>query len=65
MQRNKCGPEWAVMRQAGIAERFAYNQSNGKLFYDGDGNGSGGVRLLVATFRNAPTLAASDLFYVT
>lgn len=34
-------------------DRFIYNQTNGKLFFDIDGNG-GTAKLLVATFSNKP-----------
>jgi len=41
-------------------DRFVYNSSTGQLWYDADGNGSGGAQL-VATLDAAPSLAASDL----
>jgi Ca2+-binding RTX toxin-like protein len=45
------------------AQRFAYKQSTGKLFFDS--GGSGGVPHLVATLTGAPTLTAARLFFVS
>jgi Ca2+-binding RTX toxin-like protein len=41
-------------------DRLVYNTSNGFLYYDADGSGSGGARL-VAILQGAPMLAASDI----
>ncbi|HEX6691306.1 MAG TPA: M10 family metallopeptidase C-terminal domain-containing protein [Burkholderiales bacterium] len=41
-------------------DRVIYNTSNGNLYYDADGNGSGAA-VLVATLNGAPTLAATDI----
>ena len=44
-------------------DRLVYNTSNGYLWYDADGSGSGGQQL-VAILQGAPTLAASDIVVV-
>jgi len=41
-------------------DRLIYNTSNGFLYYDADGSGSGGARL-VAILQGAPALTASDI----
>jgi Ca2+-binding RTX toxin-like protein len=41
-------------------DRIVYNTSTGFLYYDADGNGGGGARL-IAVLQGAPTLAASDI----
>ena len=41
-------------------DRLVYNTTNGKLFYDADGSGTGGS-ILVATFYLAPTVAATNI----
>jgi Ca2+-binding RTX toxin-like protein len=46
------------------AQRFAYDQSTGRLLFDADGNGSGASHL-VATLTLDPALTASRLFFVT
>jgi Ca2+-binding RTX toxin-like protein len=45
-------------------ERFAYDNSTGRLYFDADGNGASHSRELVATLANHPTLTAGDLFFV-
>ncbi len=45
-------------------QRFAYNVTTGRLFYDSDGSGTGASRELVATFDNQPNLALHNLFFV-
>jgi hypothetical protein len=44
-------------------ERFAYDTSTGALYYGAHGSGSS--RELVAALSGHPTLAATDLFYVS
>ncbi|WP_020184394.1 calcium-binding protein [Methylopila sp. 73B] len=39
--------------------RFVYNETNGRLFFDADGSGSGKA-VLIATLRGAPALTADD-----
>jgi Ca2+-binding RTX toxin-like protein len=41
-------------------DRVIYNTTNGQLWYDADGNGSGAAQL-VATLSSAPALAATDI----
>ena len=41
-------------------DRVVYNTSNGQLWFDADGNGSG-ARQLIATLQGAPTLVAADI----
>lgn len=41
-------------------DRLVYNTSNGYLWYDADGSGSGG-QLLIAILQGAPTLSAGDI----
>ena len=41
-------------------DRLVYNTSNGSLYYDADGSGSG-ASLIVATFQGIPTITASDI----
>ena len=44
------------------AARFAYNASNGELFYDSNGgDASGASRILLAVFENHAALAATDI----
>ncbi len=43
------------------AQKIIYDQATGNLFYDSDGNGSGGQQL-IANLAGAPTLAFDDLF---
>ena len=45
------------------AQRFAYDTTNGKLFFAADGSGS--TPELVATLANHPGLSASQLFFIT
>jgi len=47
-------------KQSGSDYRFIYNQSNGRLFFDSDGNGSNSQRE-IARLTNAPELVASDI----
>ena len=42
------------------SDRVIYNTSNGELWYDADGNGSGGAEV-IATLAGAPALVATDL----
>ena len=46
-------------------ERVAYNTASGALYYDGDGDGGGSSRQLVAALTSHPALAATDLFFVS
>lgn len=46
-------------------QRFIYDTGNGHLFYDADGSGTGSSRQLIVTLTGHPTLAASDLFFVS
>jgi hypothetical protein len=47
------------------AERFAYDTTNGKLYFDAEGNMPGSTRLLVATLTGHPNLGAGQVFFVT
>jgi Ca2+-binding RTX toxin-like protein len=42
-------------------DRVVYNTSNGDLYYDADGSGTGAAQL-IATLAGAPSLAASDIW---
>jgi Ca2+-binding RTX toxin-like protein len=42
------------------SDRVVYNTSNGQLWYDADGNGSGAAQL-IATLQSAPDLVANDI----
>ena len=58
----------ATMFRAGAAaadasDHVIYNQANGQLFYDSNGNGAGGVTLL-AVLTNKPVLAANDFVVI-
>ncbi|MGH7064537.1 MAG: hypothetical protein ACREET_10690, partial [Stellaceae bacterium] len=46
-------------------ERFAYDKSTGRLYFDGDGSGATDSRQLVATLSNHAAVTASDLFFVS
>lgn len=46
-------------------QRFAYDTSNGELFYDADGSGTGSSAHAVAMLTGHPTLIASDLFFIS
>ncbi|MGH7059188.1 MAG: M10 family metallopeptidase C-terminal domain-containing protein, partial [Stellaceae bacterium] len=46
-------------------ERFSYDKTHGKLYFDADGNGSSDRSQLVATLANHASIGASDLFFVT
>ncbi|MBC7987901.1 MAG: pre-peptidase C-terminal domain-containing protein [Sphingomonadaceae bacterium] len=51
---------FVVGTAAGDADdRFIYNDANGKLFFDADGNGAG-AKVLIARFENLATLDATD-----
>ena len=43
--------------------QFLYDTDDGRLFWDADGTGSGDA-VLVATFSNVPSLAASDFIVI-
>ena len=45
--------------------RFAYNQSNGDLFYDAQGSTLGSTSYLVGDLTNHPHLTAANLFFVS
>jgi hypothetical protein len=45
------------------AQRFAYDTSNGDLFYDSRGSGAGSTRLEIASFAHHPTLTAVDIAF--
>jgi hypothetical protein len=45
------------------AQRFAYDTSNGDLFYDSRGNAAGSTRLEIASFAHHPTLTAGDITF--
>jgi Ca2+-binding RTX toxin-like protein len=58
----------AAMFRAGAAaadanDHVIYNQANGFLSYDSNGNGAGGVTLL-AVLTNKPVLAANDFVVI-
>ena len=58
----------ATMFRAGAAaadanDYIVYNQANGNLFYDSNGNGAGGATLL-AVLTNRPVLAANDFVVI-
>ena len=58
----------ATMFRAGAAaadanDHVIYNQANGQLSYDSNGNGAGGVTLL-AVLTNKPVLAANDFVVI-
>ena len=58
----------ATMFRAGAAaadanDHVIYNQANGYLSYDSNGNGAGGVTLL-AVLTNKPVLAANDFVVI-
>jgi Ca2+-binding RTX toxin-like protein len=42
------------------SDRVVYNTSNGQLWYDADGNGTGAAQL-IATLQGAPGLTATDI----
>ena len=42
---------------------IVYNQANGVLFYDANGNGAGGV-IALAVLSNRPVLTASDFVVI-
>jgi Ca2+-binding RTX toxin-like protein len=42
-------------------DRFIYNQNNGNLFFDVDGNGSN-VQIAIANLNNLPNLTNQDIF---
>jgi Ca2+-binding RTX toxin-like protein len=46
-----------------VDDRIIYDSATGALFYDADGNGSGGA-VQFATLSGAPTLAAADLVVI-
>ncbi len=45
------------------AQRFAYDTTDGRLFFDHDGSRGASSPELIATFSGHPTLTASDLFF--
>jgi hypothetical protein len=50
---------------ATAANRFAYDQSTGNLYYDAAGSTRGSSRALIADFTNKPHLTAADLFFTS
>jgi serralysin len=58
---------WFVANATGVAadanDRFLYNTTNGTLYFDADGSGSG-LRVQIATISGGPTLAAADFSIV-
>ena len=50
---------------ATTANRFAYDQSTGNLYYDASGNAAGSSRMLIADFTNKPHLTAASLFFTS
>lgn len=59
----------AFVKGAGVAalgpeDRLLYDTSTGRLYYDGDGSGTGDPEL-VATLQGAPNLAAADLLVIS
>jgi hypothetical protein len=46
-------------------QRFAYDTTHGKLYYDAAGDKVGSSRLLVASFNDHPSLTASKVFFVS
>jgi len=46
-------------------ERFAYDTSNGELFYDAQGSTAGSTPQHVATLTNHPGVGTSQLFFVS
>jgi Ca2+-binding RTX toxin-like protein len=46
-------------------ERFAYDTSTGRLYFDADGNSSSDHRQLIATFANHPASLAGALLFVS
>lgn len=45
-------------------QRFAYDTTNGDLFYDSLGNAAGSTRLEIAAMTSHPTLSAADITFV-
>jgi uncharacterized repeat protein (TIGR03803 family) len=45
-------------------QRFAYDTTHGRLFYDARGDSAGSTRLEIAALTNRPTLTASDITFV-
>jgi Ca2+-binding RTX toxin-like protein len=50
---------------ATTANRFAYDQSTGNLYYDASGSAPGSNRMLIADFINKPHLTAASLFFTS
>jgi Ca2+-binding RTX toxin-like protein len=46
------------------AQRFAYDTTDGRLFYDAHGSASGSSRELVVTLGGDPHLVAGDLYFI-
>ncbi len=46
---------------ANASQLFVYNSTNGKLFFDADGNTGGESATLVATLTGAPTITFNDI----
>jgi Ca2+-binding RTX toxin-like protein len=51
-----------TMNSASSKPTFFWNASNGQLYYDGDGNGSGLSPVLLATLTNGASLQLSDIW---
>ncbi len=45
------------------AQRFAYDTTNGRLFYDAHGDAHGSSRLLIATLSGPPNLTVADITF--
>jgi Ca2+-binding RTX toxin-like protein len=45
-------------------QRFAYDTTNGRLFYDSSGSADPSARHLVVTLENHATLSVGDLFFI-
>ena len=50
---------------AATTNRFAYDTSTGKLYYDAQGSASGSTSSLIAELTNKPHLTAANLFFTS